>query len=58
MLDYVDRLVSYALRKLTSSRTKLQHMVRTKLQRQVDAVIGLDQLIEALQQAGLDVRKP
>ncbi|WP_411839048.1 hypothetical protein [Paracoccus sp. ME4] len=58
MLDYVDRLVSYALRKLASSRTQLQHMVRTKLQQQVYAVIGRYRPTGALQQAGLDAHKP
>lgn len=58
VLDYVDRSVPGALRKLAPSRAQLEQMARAKLQRQVDAMIGRDRLTEALQQAGVDAQRP
>lgn len=58
VLDYVDRSVPDALRKLAPSRAQLEQMARAKLQRQVDAMIGRDRLTEALRQAGAAAQKP
>lgn len=52
VLDYVERSVPDALRRLAPSRTHLEDMARAKLQQQVDAIMGRDRLAEALKQAG------
>lgn len=52
VLDYVDRSVPDALRKLAPSRAHLEDMARAKLQQRVDAVLGRDRLADALKEAG------
>lgn len=52
VLDYVERSVPDALRKLAPSRAHLEDMARAKLQQKVDAIMGRDRLAEALKQAG------
>lgn len=54
VLDYVERSVPDAIRRLGPSRAQLEDMARAKLQQQVDAVLGRDRLAEALAGAGLD----
>ena len=56
VLDYVERSVPDAIRRLGPSRAQLEDMARAKLQQQVDAVLGRDRLAEALRQAGVDAR--
>ena len=58
VLDYVERSVPEAIRKLGPSRAQLEDMARSKLQQQVDTVLGRDRLAEALRQAGVDAQKP
>lgn len=58
VLDYVERSVPDAIRKLGPSRAHLEDMARSRLQQQVDAVLGRDRLAEALRQAGVDAKKP
>ena len=58
VLDYVERSVPDAIRKLGPSRAHLEDMARSRLQQQVDAVLGRDRLAEALRQAGVDAQKP
>lgn len=55
VLDYVERSVPDALRKLAPSRAHLEDMARAKLQQKVDAIMGRDRLAEALKQAGAPV---
>ena len=55
VLDYVERSVPDALRRLAPSRAHLEDMARAKLQQQVDAIMGRDRLAEALKQAGAPV---
>lgn len=52
VLDYVERSVPDALRRLAPSRAHLEDMARAKLKQQVDAIMGRDRLAEALKQAG------
>lgn len=52
VLDYVERSVPDALRRLAPSRAHLEDMARAKLQQQVDAIMGRDRLAESLKQAG------
>lgn len=52
VLDYVERSVPDALRRLAPSRAHLEDMARSKLQQKVDAIMGRDRLAEALKQAG------
>ena len=52
VLDYVERSVPDALRRLAPSRAHLEDMARAKLQQQVDAIMGRDRLAEALRDAG------
>lgn len=52
VLDYVERSVPDALRKLAPSRAHMEDMARAKLQQKVDAIMGRDRLAEALKQAG------
>lgn len=52
VLDYVERSVPDALRKLAPSRAHLEDMARAKLQQKVDAIMGRDRLAEALRDAG------
>lgn len=52
VLDYVERSVPDALRKLAPSRAHLEDMARAKLQQKVDAIMGRDRLADALKQAG------
>lgn len=56
VLDYVERSVPDAIRRLGPSRAQLEDMARAKLQHQVDAVLGRDRLTEALKNAGVDAR--
>lgn len=56
VLDYVERSVPDAIRKLGPSRAQLEDMARSKLQQQVDTVLGRDRLAEALINAGLDAQ--
>ena len=56
VLDYVERSVPDAIRRLGPSRAQLEDMARAKLQHQVDAVLGRDRLTEALKNAGMDAR--
>ena len=56
VLDYVERSVPEAIRKLGPSRAQLEDMARSKLQQQVDTVLGRDRLAEALTNAGLDAQ--
>lgn len=56
VLDYVERSVPDAIRRLGPSRAQLEDMARAKLQHQVDAVLGRDRLTEALKNAGADAR--
>ena len=58
VLDYVERSVPDAIRRLGPSRAQLADMARDKLTQQVDAVLGRDRLAEALRQAGIDAQKP
>ena len=59
VLDYVDRSVPDALRKLAPSRAQLEDMARAKLQQQVDAITGRDRLTEALNRVpGVSARAP
>ena len=58
VLDYVERSVPDAIRKLGPSRAQLEDMARSKLQQQVDVVLGRDRLAEALGNAGLDAQPP
>lgn len=55
VLDYVERSVPDALRRLAPSRAHLEDMARAKLQQQVDAIMGRDRLAEALKRAGAPV---
>lgn len=52
VLDYVERSVPDALRKLAPSRAHLENMARAKLQQRVDAIVGRDRLADALRDAG------
>ena len=52
VLDYVERSVPDAIKRLGPSRKQLEDMARAKLQQRVDAVMGRDRLAEALKQAG------
>lgn len=52
VLDYVERSVPDALRRLAPSRAQLEDMARAKLQSRVDAMLGRDRLGEALDRAG------
>ena len=52
VLEYVDRSVPDALRKLAPSRKHLEDMARAKLQARIDAMTGRDRLKEALDAAG------
>ena len=56
VLDYVERSVPDAIRRLGPSRAQLEDMARAKLQQQVDAVLGRDRLAEALRGAGVDAQ--
>lgn len=56
VLDYVERSVPDAIRRLGPSRAQLEDMARAKLQQRVDAVLGRGRLAEALRQAGVDAR--
>ena len=58
VLDYVERSVPDAIRRLGPSRAQLEDMARAKLQQQVDAVLGRDRLAEALRGAGVDAQLP
>lgn len=58
VLDYVERSVPDAIRRLGPSRAQLEDMARAKLQQQVDAVLGRDRLAEALRGAGVDAQPP
>ena len=58
VLDYVERSVPDAIRRLGPSRAQLKDMARAKLTQQVDAMLGRDRLAEALRQAGVDAKKP
>lgn len=58
VLDYVERSVPDAIRRLGPSRSQLEDMARAKLQQQVDAVLGRDRLAEALRGAGVDAQTP
>lgn len=58
VLDYVERSVPDAIRRLGPSRAQLEDMARAKLQQQVDAVLGRDRLVEALRGAGVDAQLP
>lgn len=55
VLDYVERSVPDALRRLAPTRAHLEDMARAKLQKQVDAIMGRDRLADALKQAGAPV---
>ena len=55
VLDYVERSVPDAIRKLAPSRAQLEDMARAKLQQQVDVITNRDRLGEALKQAGAPV---
>lgn len=58
VLDYVERSVPDAIRRLGPSRAQLEDMARAKLQHQLDAVLHRDRLTEALSNARLDGRNP
>ena len=58
VLDYVERSVPDAIRRLGPSRAQLEDMARSKLQQQVDTVLGRDRLAEALRGAGVDAQLP
>ena len=58
VLDYVERSVPDAIRRLGPSRAQLEDMARSRLQQQVDAVLGRDRLAEALRGAGVDAQLP
>lgn len=58
VLDYVERSVPDAIRRLGPSRAHLEDMARSRLQQQVDAVLGRDRLAEALRGAGVDAQLP
>lgn len=57
VLDYVERSVPDAIRRLGPSRAQLEDMARAKLQQKVDAVLGRDRLKEALENAGLPISR-
>lgn len=56
VINYVERSVPDAIRKLGPSRTQLEDMARAKLQQQVDAIMGRDRLAEALKNSGAPVQ--
>lgn len=55
VLDYVERSVPDAIRRLGPSRAQLEDMARAKLTQQVDAILGRDRLTDALADAGAPV---
>lgn len=57
VINYVERSVPDALRKLGPSRAMLEDMARAKLQAKVDEIMGRDRLADALRQAGAPVQK-
>lgn len=57
IVDYVNRSVPDALKKLGPSRAQLEEMAQAKLQQQVDALLNRDRLAEALRSAGVDARR-
>lgn len=52
IVNYVERSVPNAIKRLGPSRAQLEDMARSKLQDRVDAVLGRDRLKEALDRAG------
>lgn len=57
-LGYVYGSVPNAIKKLGPSRQQLEMMLRSKLQLELDKVLGRDRLTEVLITAGLDAQKP
>lgn len=57
-LGYVYGSVPNAIKKLGPSRQQLELMLRSKLQLELDKVLGRDRLTEVLITAGLDAKKP
>ena len=57
-LGYVYGSVPDAIKKLGPSRQQLEMMFRSKLQLELDKILGRDRLTEVLITAGLDAKKP
>ena len=58
VIDYVQRSVPDAIKRLGPSRAQLEEMARAKLQQQLDTALGRDRMAEALRDAGLPAVKP